>query len=541
MECESKFPRPKPKIAVSKETTYVTGPLREDGYVDYVAAINERCSRGVTRENNAVIPFWRAMGPKEIDPKIRTRYFELLGMPELPEQGDYMVSFRDFLLAERGETECKRANSEYEPWDQETQRRIDNVANAPWSRDDFPLMAALLDHNGKNLQALVDGLRRPRFYSPLASITTSGSAPRVFFSVATLETRKVAWQLRIRAMLRLSEGDVAGAWEDIITVFHLARLAAQGPLMVDRLVAFTLEGIAAKAAVKLSMHDGLAAAQARVYQADLDNLPAMPLLQTVFDQGERFYQLYFLLENAIAGRNWECEPPSKDMDPGLLEVLAAIAPERENRAEAWTRLVDGDVDWTEVFRCVNSWHGRLAAIFDKADWADQLAEIAAWEEDAATKSQESLETVLENDSWRVHAMPADEKARHIAAIELGIGLSGCNRPCIVSDRRRQVEFDLTLVAFALAGYRHDHGRYPGTLAQMFPNYIAEIPLDAFSDDNLLYRSDGNGYLLYSVGPNLQDDGGRNFIHDHQDDWSDWESATEEEKAADDIAIRTPAQ
>jgi hypothetical protein len=53
----------RPKITVSKDTTFVTGPLGKEGYVDYVAAINEATGRGVTTENNAaidllLIPWW---------------------------------------------------------------------------------------------------------------------------------------------------------------------------------------------------------------------------------------------------------------------------------------------------------------------------------------------------------------------------------------------------------------------------------------------------------------------------------------------------
>ena len=55
------------RVTVSKETTYFTEPLREDGYPDYVAALNRRMSEGVTPENNAVALWWQAMGPSEID------------------------------------------------------------------------------------------------------------------------------------------------------------------------------------------------------------------------------------------------------------------------------------------------------------------------------------------------------------------------------------------------------------------------------------------------------------------------------------------
>src|SRR3989304_2790491 len=72
--------KPRPLVTISKETTYITGPLREDGYPDYVAALNELCSKGVTPQNNAVVPFCQAMGPGEIDQRIRERFFKMLGV-----------------------------------------------------------------------------------------------------------------------------------------------------------------------------------------------------------------------------------------------------------------------------------------------------------------------------------------------------------------------------------------------------------------------------------------------------------------------------
>jgi hypothetical protein len=52
---------PGPKITISRETTFVTGPLRPDGSVDYLAAINERYSKGVTPDNNAAVPLLQVL------------------------------------------------------------------------------------------------------------------------------------------------------------------------------------------------------------------------------------------------------------------------------------------------------------------------------------------------------------------------------------------------------------------------------------------------------------------------------------------------
>ena len=35
--------KPKLPFTISKETTYIVEPLDNDGYPDYVAALNERC------------------------------------------------------------------------------------------------------------------------------------------------------------------------------------------------------------------------------------------------------------------------------------------------------------------------------------------------------------------------------------------------------------------------------------------------------------------------------------------------------------------
>ena len=42
--------KPTPKLPLSKETTYVTGPLDMDGYIDYQAALNDRLGKGIAPE-----------------------------------------------------------------------------------------------------------------------------------------------------------------------------------------------------------------------------------------------------------------------------------------------------------------------------------------------------------------------------------------------------------------------------------------------------------------------------------------------------------
>src|SRR5438876_478985 len=80
--------KPRGKFTIGKETTFVSGPLDKDGYIDYVAALNERMSKSVTPENNANVVIWKAFGPHPESATMPPEFFKWLGN-QPPEKGDY--------------------------------------------------------------------------------------------------------------------------------------------------------------------------------------------------------------------------------------------------------------------------------------------------------------------------------------------------------------------------------------------------------------------------------------------------------------------
>jgi hypothetical protein len=105
-----------------------------------------------------------------------------------------------------------------------------------------------------------------------------------------------------------------------------------------------------------------------------------------------------------------------------------------------------------------------------------------------------------------------------------------NRPCNTAIDRWSMQRELTDMALALAAYRADHGSYPATLAELAPKYIAKVPKDIFNDADLHYKREAGGYLLYSVGQNGKDDGGKTR-EDDPPAGADW----------DDLVVRVPAK
>ena len=144
--------KPRVLVTISKETTYITEPLRADGYPDYVAALDQRFSRGVTPENNAAVLFWRAMGPSAVDKRDREKYFQKLGIAPLPVDGDYFADAEAYVDRVKGPASREEIQSRHsEVWEQ-----MKSAERRPWSKDEFSTLADWLAANEKPLALLVE-------------------------------------------------------------------------------------------------------------------------------------------------------------------------------------------------------------------------------------------------------------------------------------------------------------------------------------------------------------------------------------------------
>jgi hypothetical protein len=107
--------------------------------------------------------------------------------------------------------------------------------------------------------------------------------------------------------------------------------------------------------------------------------------------------------------------------------------------------------------------------------------------------------------------------------------------------RTNAQLELDRIAAALAVYRAEHDAYPEKLHDLVPSVLEKLPVDLFHGRPHIYRRIHDGYLLYTLGPNDQDDGGshdwRQVLEGH---WvGDLDQPWDIPRGADDIAIRVP--
>ena len=75
-----------------------------------------------------------------------------------------------------------------------------------------------------------------------------------------------------------------------------------------------------------------------------------------------------------------------------------------------------------------------------------------------------------------------------------------------SDARRRI----VVTAAAICRYRAKHGRLPQTLDELTPEQLVFVPKDPFDGEPLKLRKTDDGLMIYSIGPDMTDNGGQPF-------------------------------
>jgi hypothetical protein len=91
---------------------------------------------------------------------------------------------------------------------------------------------------------------------------------------------------------------------------------------------------------------------------------------------------------------------------------------------------------------------------------------------------------------------------------LSILTPALGRACRMGHRNK-TDVEATLTIVALLWYKADKGSYPENLRQLITaGYLTELPIDLYSGKPLVYRKTDESFILYSVGENIEDDGGK---------------------------------
>jgi hypothetical protein len=468
------------------------------GQIDYAAALNQRLSKGVTAENNANVAIWKVFGPTSPQgDTVPAGFFDKMGMQTPPTNGNYFVGLRKYA---EGTVGPGVGTAAYDV--------IGTVTSRPWTATEYPTHSGWLKANEKPMAALREAVKRTHYYNPM--IPEQGPKGSKGLLTALLPgaqaCREVAVAFACRAMLYLGQNRTDEAWQDLIACHRLARLVGRGGALIEGLVGLAIEQIACRAEIAYLDRAPLDAKAVEQCLRDLAALPAPAPVADKIDLCDRFVFLDIISQTRQQG----------------LEYLQSFAEEGKLQDEFANWLLVG-IDWTPAIKTANKWFDRLSACAREPSRAARVQKWAEFETDIRALKAKATDFAGVAKMFREKNYSGEAKGEAVGDILIVLMLPAANKVIDASDRVQQT-FETVAVAFALAWYQRVNGRYPDSLARLAPKYLTAVPLDLFTSKDLIYRPSANGYLLYSVGVNGRDDGGRGY---------------DDQPAGDDLVVRVP--
>ena len=285
-----------------------------------------------------------------------------------------------------------------------------------------------------------------------------------------------AQYLALHANAALKAGDQAAALEDLKALFRLVGALRQEPLLISQLVNIAVVHIGLQ-----PVWEGLAdrqwtEANLKVIESELGHLDFLADYQHAM-RGERACAIWAVDYYRQVGLS------------GLNELVAQ----------------DDPSDSAAVERVI----GRMLVQLVPAGWSDQNKLSLC-----GTVERYLLPAVdLEREIISPTVAHQLQKEMDHLTMSLYDMLSRRLMPALASSAnkfaRAQTAVDFARIACALERYRLANGQFPDTLQALTPKFIAKLPHDVINGQPLNYhRTDDGQFVLYSVGANETDDGGK---------------------------------
>jgi hypothetical protein len=352
---------------------------------------------------------------------------------------------------------------------EEEVRQIQNLPRmAPLTVRQKQLMAICIRTNAAAIAKMREAIRLPKSRYPI-DCTAGAETPLPHLT----KLRSLAQIAEFNALLTIRSGRTDIAAESITDILGLAKTLDNEPLEVSQLARAAMIGMAA---------------QTQEQTLSITNFTESELLgfQRNFTEAEKTN----LMTRAMIGERATLIPYFCSLQGWY---HAKLLFEQIQQGKYVTNSPDPKIGW---------W---------KAKWletsgfvqSDLLFYLNSTETNIAIASLSAPKNLVLADVEKMEIKKANQQHHDLAAVFLP-GSPGLNK----SEIRCFAMVRLATTSVAIERFRLDAKRLPQSLDELAPRFLPAVPTDPFDGQPLRYRRLAKGYLIYSVGQDGQDDGGR---------------------------------
>ena len=466
-------------LVLSPQTALFTAPLRPDGTVDLVAAINQKYFADADSPDNLLPLLWQVIGVNQEDLDRHAddleslkELLDLAAVPKPRRWNSIEDETRKSLVAQGWD-------SEHPEWQQEmgkvSSSTLETACSSSFTRDEYPAIAEPLLKPANVFREANQFRQRSRCLVP---ITAGFFEYQVFPATRLVVGDDYAFlhELCLFALLQLGNGHPDEAMDALLTAAHLADAFAETMESQMNYASNALyQQSFVPAVVACCEHPQITTEQK---QALLEHL-LKPQPMTCVEQVNQGYHIVFLRLQA-------------DIHSGIVE----------------------DADWThelalgfitklpfDINTFAQVYFDAIRELFNQTQPAHPLASLKAMEElgEKWKSKYEEKQTLLETCLLVLAGQQArgycfGSRAIHSTLIHYTYSYMLVSKMLHLAQRRALA----TWIAISL--YRDQTGHFPETLSDLVPDFLPELPEDPFAPEQPLQYEQQNGQArLFSVG------------------------------------------
>lgn len=353
--------------------------------------------------------------------------------------------------------------SRYEKWEEEEKRKLLPIVGDA----ELPLRTEPLTEETKALvtQYLADNQQALELLHKGAAIEHSRYPVDLSKGFETLmphlsDFRTGARMLELEAILHAENGKPEKVVDSIESTFGLARSISKEPLLISQLVRVACQGL------------------------------AISTLEHVINRTEFTDEQLIELGGTLANAEDPCA-----MTRAFVGERCAGLSFFKMPAARIPRVVDGGSSPLSVV---------AFALYKFAGLADMDAAIYL---DTMNDYIEALEFPPQKRRGAADAVEARFEKTSRIHILLHIIMPGLSRATTI-DVRSIAQLHTARAGLAVERYRLAAGKFPDTLGDLIPTYLDAVPKDPFDGEDLRYKKLETGFVVYSIGEDGSDDGGK---------------------------------
>ncbi|MDR1924549.1 MAG: hypothetical protein LBQ66_09245 [Planctomycetaceae bacterium] len=486
------------RLILSPETTLVT-QLNSNGKPDYVGAyMQEHNVQLINPEDNGLRMVIEKFGPYVLERAALMRDSVWEDLPKDSTANGKWYRETWVPLCKAMSIDPAKKPAEYKPIlakIDETKKEEykksgfhSSLITKSWRAEDYPDIAQFVRENDEALTVLAAAAKKPRWvcYRTVDNGFIGILLPDVQAS------RAICRDFAIRANERVSRGDIAGAFDDALSIFRIARHQTDDDcgMLITRLVGFAAESIGIDVVHSILTYGKPNAEQMRQFINEFNKIPKYNKSFDNVIKAENMMQLEILFDFNKIDDEWM---PHVSYGNSISENIVASMLGLSLKLP---------IDYNIAANRIVSRFEPLKKMSKEHDFKKRAQIHSQMEADI-----NKLVATVKNPLFALSHTPLIHQRSAFLADYLNCMLIPALYSFFIAEARLETQRNLLQVSCALELYQRENGQYPDKLEAIAPKYIDVIPNDIFTSKELTYKKNDNGYILYSFGQNEIDDNG----------------------------------